>query len=88
MVQIEETRRGHKNRASGLGLKIRWPVGLVTVGFGQDGPGVAMPKGDFRAGILGSEGWEPPPGGIQVLETLQFEVPTVCVPDQNVVSGV
>ena len=30
-------------------------MGLVTVGFGQDGLGVAMPKGDFRARILGGE---------------------------------
>src|SRR5437899_8861998 len=60
----------------------------ITVGFSQDGPGNAIPKGDFRAGILGSERWEAPSCGIQVLETLRCEVLTVCVQNQNVVSGV
>ncbi len=45
----------------------------ITVGFSQDGPGNAIPKGDFRAGILGSERWEAPSCGIQVLETLRCE---------------
>jgi len=61
---------------------------LVTVGFGQDGAGVAMPKGDFRAGILGGERWEPPPGGIQILETLEFEMLAVGIRYQNVVNSV
>jgi len=60
----------------------------ITVGFSQDGPSVAIPKRDFRTGILGSQRWEAPPGGIQVLETLQFEVLTVGVHNQNVVDGV
>src|SRR5437899_7854549 len=60
----------------------------ITVGFSQDGPGNAIPKRDFRAGILGSERWEAPSCGIQVLETLQCEALSVRVHNQNVVSGV
>jgi hypothetical protein len=45
-------------------------VGLISVGFWQDGSLVAIPKGDFRAAIMGSERWEPLPRSIQVLETL------------------
>jgi len=69
-------------------MKIKFAAGLVAVGFGQDGPGMAMPKGDFRPGILGGERGEALLGGIQVLKSLQFEVLSVGVRDQNVIDGV
>jgi len=60
-------------------------VGLITVGFGQDGAPVAIPWSDFRAGILAAS-----TGSRRraVLETLQCEVLSICVHDLNVVNGV
>jgi len=69
-------------------LKTSWAVDLVTVGFSQDGARAAMPKSDFRAGVLSGERWEPPPGGVQILETLEFEMLAVGIRYQNVVNGV
>src|SRR5712664_3931126 len=82
-LQRENPRARSTNREQLLGA-----VYLITVGLGKDVAGVAIPKGDFRARILGSERWEPASCSIQVLETLQCEMPAVCVHDQNVVNAV
>jgi hypothetical protein len=81
-------RQGVENPGKALSLKRSCAADLVAVAFGQDGPGVAIPKRDLRAGILSGQVREPPAGGFQVLETLEFKVLAVGIRYQNVVNGV
>jgi len=75
-------------KAEQLCQKIKSAVDSITVCLGQDSARVAIPKSDFRAGILGGDGGQPLPCCVQIVETLQFEVLSVRVGDQNFVNGV
>jgi len=77
-----------RNSASWHCSGIEGNAGLITIRLGHNGARVAVPKSDFRAGILHRNRRKPAARTFQVLKAFQLKVPAVGVANQDFIDSI